>query len=126
VSGQRAHVVIAGFVAKPLDGVILRSSSPFLRNTKTTGLWFISQIDLKGVCYFVAFSSSSRLILSPGYMPHWLSYYITDGMEDTMLRICSQSEQIGSKDSAAAVLQHRFARKLESSESSSTLGQSSG
>jgi hypothetical protein len=48
VSGQRAHVVIAGFVAKPLDGVILRSSAPFLRNAKTTGLWFISQIDLKG------------------------------------------------------------------------------
>ena len=48
VSGQRAHVVIAGFVAKPLDGVILRSSAPFLRNAKTTGLWFMSQIDLKG------------------------------------------------------------------------------
>jgi hypothetical protein len=48
VSGQRAHVVIAGFVAKPLDGVVLRSSAPFLRNAKTTGLWFISQIDLKG------------------------------------------------------------------------------
>jgi hypothetical protein len=48
VTGQRAHVVIAGFVAKPLEGVVLRSSSPFLRNSKTTGLWFISQIDLKG------------------------------------------------------------------------------
>ena len=32
----------------PLDGVILRSSAPFLRNAKTTSLWFISQIDLKG------------------------------------------------------------------------------
>jgi hypothetical protein len=77
VSGQRAHVVIAGFVAKPLDGVILRSSAPFLRNAKTTSLWFISQIDLKGVlcthvfiaiddsCYFRLYAALADVPLPP-------------------------------------------------------------
>jgi len=44
-------------------------------------------------------------------MPHWLTYYITDGMEDTMLRICSESERVGSEDAAAAVLQQRLSRR---------------
>jgi hypothetical protein len=48
-------------------------------------------------------------------MPHWLTYYITDGMEETMLKICSQSERIGSEEAAAAVLQQRLSRKGGSS-----------
>ena len=67
-----------------------------------------------------------------GYMPHWLTYYITDGMEETMLRICSESERLGSEDSAAAVLQQRLARKTaggaaaDAATPSSPRGSSSG
>ena len=132
VSGQRAHVVIAGFVAKPLDGVILRSSAPFLRNAKTTGLWFISQIDLKGVPCSNSRLTASRFddslpprlyaALAHVHNPTLFTitcfvlncaarYYITDGMEDTMLRICSESERVGSEDAAAAVLQQRLSRR---------------
>jgi hypothetical protein len=64
-------------------------------------------------------------------MPHWLTYYITDGMEETMLRICSESERLGSEDSAASVLQQRLSRKgagaaTDAATPSSPRGSSSG
>ena len=161
VSGQRAHVVIAGFVAK--------YSPPILRPTSTncnTLPHAPRRRHLAQLCSIFAQCQNDQPVVHipdrpqrcarepqrrlqaarrhrtrhhrthtptfcAGYMPHWLTYYITDGMEETMLRICSESERLGSEDSAASVLQQRLSRKgagaaTDAATPSSPRGSSSG
>lgn len=89
----RGHIVLAGFVIRPLQGVILRSAAPFLRNCRTCSLTYIAQVDPRG------------------FIPHWLTNLVMETEPQMVADIRGRAEAVSSTTTAASVIQ-RFAKGL--------------